>query len=64
MGAETWLQALAADRSAAFASCPIIAQVKDVARPMMKCLAVLLVTLAAIVLVPMFSLWLPIRLGS
>jgi tripartite ATP-independent transporter DctM subunit len=47
-----------------FATCAITGtQVKDVARPMMKYLAVLLVTLVAIVLVPSFSLWLPNRLG-
>jgi tripartite ATP-independent transporter DctM subunit len=47
-----------------FATCAITGtQVKDVARPMMKYLAVLLVTLIVIVLVPSFSLWLPNRLG-
>ena len=38
-------------------------QVKDVARPMMKYMAVLLLTLVVLVLVPAFSLWLPNRLG-
>jgi tripartite ATP-independent transporter DctM subunit len=47
-----------------FATCAITGtQVKDVARPMMKYLAVLLVTLVVLVLVPAFSLWLPTRLG-
>ncbi len=47
-----------------FATCAITGtQVKDVARPMMKYLAVLLVTLVVLVLVPSFSLWLPNRLG-
>jgi len=47
-----------------FATCAITGtQVKDVARPMMKYLAVLLVTLVLLVLVPAFSLWLPNRLG-
>lgn len=47
-----------------FATCAITGtQVKDVARPMMKYLAVLFVTLVVLVLVPAFSLWLPTRLG-
>jgi len=47
-----------------FATCAITGtQVKDVARPMMKYLAVLLVTLIVLVLVPSFSMWLPNRLG-
>lgn len=47
-----------------FATCALTGtQVKDVARPMMKYLAVLLVTLVLLVLVPSFSLWLPSRLG-
>ncbi len=47
-----------------FATCAITGtQVRDVALPMMKYLAVLLVTLVVIVLVPSFSLWLPSRLG-
>jgi tripartite ATP-independent transporter DctM subunit len=47
-----------------FATCAITGtQVRDVARPMMKYLAVLLVTLVLLVLVPAFSLWLPNRLG-
>jgi tripartite ATP-independent transporter DctM subunit len=47
-----------------FATCAITGtQVKDVARPMMKYLAVLLLTLVLLVLVPAFSLWLPNRLG-
>ena len=47
-----------------FATCAITGtQVKDVARPMMKYMAVLLVTLVVLVLVPAFSLWLPNRLG-
>jgi tripartite ATP-independent transporter DctM subunit len=47
-----------------FATCAITGtQVKDVARPMMKYLVVLLLTLIVLVLVPSFSLWLPNRLG-
>jgi tripartite ATP-independent transporter DctM subunit len=47
-----------------FATCAITGtQVKDVARPMMKYLVVLLLTLILLVLVPSFSLWLPSRLG-
>ncbi|MDM0111001.1 TRAP transporter large permease subunit [Variovorax sp. J22R133] len=47
-----------------FATCALTGtQVKDVARPMMKYLAVLLATLVLLVLVPSFSLWLPSRLG-
>lgn len=47
-----------------FATCAITGtQVKDVARPMMKYLAVLFVTLVVLVLVPEFSLWLPTRMG-
>jgi tripartite ATP-independent transporter DctM subunit len=47
-----------------FATCAITGtQVKDVARPMMKYLVVLLLTLILLVLVPSFSLWLPNRLG-
>jgi tripartite ATP-independent transporter DctM subunit len=47
-----------------FATCALTGtQVKDVARPMMKYLAVLLATLVVLVLVPSFSLWLPNRLG-
>jgi len=47
-----------------FATCAITGtQVRDVARPMMKYLAVLLATLMLLVLVPAFSLWLPARLG-
>ncbi|MDO8264119.1 MAG: TRAP transporter large permease subunit [Gallionella sp.] len=47
-----------------FATCAITGtQVKDVARPMMKYLAVLFVTLVVLVLVPAFSLWLPTRMG-
>ena len=47
-----------------FATCAITGtQVKDVARPMMKYLAVLLAALILLVLVPSFSLWLPTRLG-
>jgi tripartite ATP-independent transporter DctM subunit len=47
-----------------FATCAITGtQVRDVARPMMKYLAVLVVTLLVLVLVPSFSLWLPLRLG-
>ena len=47
-----------------FATCAITGtQVKDVARPMAKYLAVLAAALIAIVLVPAFSLWLPTRLG-
>jgi tripartite ATP-independent transporter DctM subunit len=47
-----------------FATCAITGtQVKDVARPMLKYLLVLLATLIVLVLVPSFSLWLPNRLG-
>jgi tripartite ATP-independent transporter DctM subunit len=47
-----------------FATCAITGtQVHDVARPMMKYLAVLLATLILLVFVPAFSLWLPGRLG-
>ena len=47
-----------------FATCALTGtQVKDVARPMLKYLAVLLATLVVLVLVPAFSLWLPQRLG-
>ena len=47
-----------------FATCAITGtQVKDVARPMMKYLAVLFITLILLVLVPQFSLWLPTRVG-
>ena len=47
-----------------FATCAITGtEVKNVARPMMKYLAVLFVTLILLVLVPEFSLWLPTRLG-
>jgi tripartite ATP-independent transporter DctM subunit len=47
-----------------FATCAITGtQVKDVARPMMKYLAVLFVTLVLLVLVPAFSTWLPTRMG-
>jgi tripartite ATP-independent transporter DctM subunit len=47
-----------------FATCAITGtQVRDVARPMVKYLAVLLLTLIVLVLVPAFSLWLPNRLG-
>nr|WP_245660922.1 TRAP transporter large permease subunit [Polaromonas jejuensis] len=47
-----------------FATCAITGtEVKNVARPMMKYLAVLFVTLILLVLVPQFSLWLPTRMG-
>lgn len=47
-----------------FATCAITGtDVKQVARPMMKYLAVLFVTLMLLVLLPSFSLWLPQRLG-
>ena len=47
-----------------FATCAITGtEVKDVARPMMKYLAVLFVTLMLLVMVPAFSLWLPARMG-
>jgi TRAP-type C4-dicarboxylate transport system permease large subunit len=47
-----------------FATCSLTGtNVRDVARPMMKYLAVLLATLIVLVLVPGFSLWLPTRLG-
>lgn len=38
-------------------------QVKDVVRPMTRCLAVLLAALILLMLAPSFSLWLPARLG-
>ena len=47
-----------------FATCAITGtQVKDVARPMMKYLLVLFVTLMLLATVPAFSLWLPTRMG-
>lgn len=47
-----------------FATCAMTGtSVRDVARPMLKYLAVLLVTLVLLVFVPGFSLWLPQRLG-
>jgi tripartite ATP-independent transporter DctM subunit len=47
-----------------FATCAMTGtHVKDVARPMLKYLAVLAATLILLVLVPAFSLWLPARLG-
>jgi TRAP-type C4-dicarboxylate transport system permease large subunit len=47
-----------------FATCTITGtQVKNVARPMLKYLVVLFVTLIAIVMVPQLSLWLPARFG-
>ena len=47
-----------------FATCAITGtNVRDVARPMMKYLAILFVTLVLLVLVPAFSLWLPARMG-
>ena len=47
-----------------FATCAITGtEVKNVARPMMKYLVVLFVTLMVLVLVPAFSLWLPTRMG-
>lgn len=47
-----------------FATCAITGtQVRDVARPMRKYLAVLFVTLLVLVVFPSFSLWLPTRLG-
>jgi tripartite ATP-independent transporter DctM subunit len=47
-----------------FATCAITGtRVRDVARPMLKYLVVLLVTLIVLVLVPSFSLWLPNRFG-
>jgi tripartite ATP-independent transporter DctM subunit len=47
-----------------FATCTLTGtRVQDVARPMLKYLAVLLATLVVLVLVPAFSLWLPSRLG-
>lgn len=47
-----------------FATCAMTGtKVKNVARPMMKYLAVLATTLVLLVLVPGFSLWLPNRLG-
>nr|WP_256354036.1 TRAP transporter large permease subunit [Variovorax sp. dw_308] len=47
-----------------FATCAITGtNVKDVARPMMKYLVVLFVTLVVLALVPAFSLWLPTRMG-
>lgn len=47
-----------------FATCALTGtEVKNVARPMAKYLAVLFVTLMVLVFVPQFSLWLPARLG-
>jgi TRAP-type C4-dicarboxylate transport system permease large subunit len=47
-----------------FATCAITGtHVKDVARPMAKYLVVLFVTLVLLVLLPSFSLWLPVRFG-
>ena len=47
-----------------FATCAITGtQVKDVARPMMKYLAVLFLTLMLLVAMPGFSLWLPKHMG-
>jgi tripartite ATP-independent transporter DctM subunit len=47
-----------------FATCAMTGtEVKNVARPMLKYLAVLVATLVVLVLVPAFSLWLPARLG-
>ncbi|MBA2962059.1 MULTISPECIES: TRAP transporter large permease subunit [Ramlibacter] len=47
-----------------FATCALTGtQVKDVARPMLKYLLVLALTLVLLALVPSFSLWLPNRLG-
>lgn len=47
-----------------FATCAMTGtEVKNVARPMLKYLAVLVATLVLLVLVPAFSLWLPARLG-
>ena len=47
-----------------FATCAITGtNVKDVARPMAKYMAVLFITLVLLVLLPSFSLWLPRRLG-
>lgn len=47
-----------------FATCAITGtEVRNVARPMMKYLLVLFVTLLVLVFVPGFSLWLPQRLG-
>jgi tripartite ATP-independent transporter DctM subunit len=47
-----------------FATCAITGtHVKDVARPMLKYLVVLFVTLIVLVLVPGFSLWLPQQMG-
>ncbi len=47
-----------------FATCAITGtKVQDVARPMLKYLAVLFVTLMVLVAVPAFSLWLPARMG-
>ena len=47
-----------------FATCAITGtEVRNVARPMLKYLAVLFVTLILLVILPSFSLWLPTRLG-
>ena len=47
-----------------FATCAITGtRMQDVARPMLKYLAILFVTLVLLVLVPAFSLWLPARMG-
>jgi TRAP-type C4-dicarboxylate transport system permease large subunit len=47
-----------------FATCAITGtQMKDVARPMLKYLAVLFAGLMLLVFVPAFSLWLPFHMG-
>jgi tripartite ATP-independent transporter DctM subunit len=47
-----------------FATCAITdTHMKDVARPMLKYLVVLFAVLMLLVLVPAFSLWLPVRMG-
>ncbi|CAN5608386.1 TRAP transporter large permease subunit [soil metagenome] len=47
-----------------FATCAITGtEVRNVARPMLKYLAVLFATLILLVILPSFSLWLPTRLG-
>ena len=47
-----------------FATCTMTStRVQDVARPMMKYLAILAIGLVILVLFPSFSLWLPSRFG-
>jgi TRAP-type C4-dicarboxylate transport system permease large subunit len=47
-----------------FATCSITGtEVRNVARPMLKYLAVLFIVLIILVVLPGFSMWLPNRLG-